>query len=57
MTTKRLKKLYMAQGVPRDTAEFITKHIAVMKPNGYRYSNQEKYDNISVITGRIKRHE
>ena len=54
MTSKRLKKLWMSQGVPRDTAEFVIKHIAYIFPDGRKASNKEKYENLIVKTERIK---
>lgn len=57
MTAKRMKKLYMAQGVPRDVAEFISKHVTMNGKDGRRYSKEEMYNSITVETKRIKKEE
>lgn len=54
MTAKRMKKLYMAQGVPRDTAEFISKHLRMKDGEGRTLSHKEFYESVSVKTERIK---
>ena len=55
MTGKRLKKLYMSQGVPRDTAEFIVKNLVVKRKDDSKLSHQEKYDTLKVMVERIKK--
>lgn len=56
MTSKRLKKLWMSQGVSRDTAEFAIKRIKLMDRDGHCASNAEKYEKITTGVKRTTNH-
>lgn len=57
MTGKRMKKLLMARGVARDTADFILRHIRINYPDGTRYSHEDMIYKAQIEVVRYKKHE